>query len=777
MSKMTSPFSKLPLSFFYFFITLMPFHVISQSPATTADQTTLLNLKKLWQSPPWTASWNSSSSPCTWPEIQCTAGTVTGLLLRDKNIMGTIPPSICDLKNLTVLDLSYNYLQGDFPKVLYNCSGLQYLDLSQNFFVGSIPSDIDRLSSLRFINVGGNNFSGEIPPAISQLQELRTLHLYKNQFNGTVPIEIGNLANLVTLGMSYNTMLSPSIIPIEFGNLKKQEYLWMTMTNLIGKIPDSFANLSSLQHLDLAMNNLDGPLPQGLFQLKNLSVVHLSRNSLSGEIPNPIESNLIGLDMSMNNLSGQIPAIFGSLPDLLTLDLSENQFSGQIPPELGHLKLTNLNLSSNQFSGKISDEFDYLAYETSFLNNSKLCAKTPISNLPNCLTKNSKSNGSSPTILVVVLVFTVILFIATIILTVFMVRDYQRKKIKQDLAGWKLTSFQRFDFTKKIILSGLTENNLIGSGGSGKIYHIAVNNLGDCVAVKKIWNNGKSDHKLEKEFLAEVEILGTIWHSNIVKLLCCISSDDSKLLVYEYMEKQSLEKWLHGKKRTSSATALSSLVHHTVLDWATRLQIAVGAAQGLCYMHHDCSLPIIHRNVKSSNILLDSEFKAKIADFELAKILAKSDVPTSMSAVAGSIGYFAPEYAYTRKENEKIDVYSFGVVLLELVTGREPNDGDEHTSIVEWAWRQYEKGNSIAHTFDKDINESHYLKEMTTVDILGLACTVTQPFSRPSMKEVSQILRHCGPVEGSEGKKARREYDVAPHTFPTTGDRMKMMTM
>ncbi|CAL5440675.1 unnamed protein product [Camellia sinensis] len=313
MSKMTSPFSKLPLSFFYFFITLMPFHVISQSPATTADQTTLLNLKKLWQSPPWTASWNSSSSPCTWPEIQCTAGTVTGLLLRDKNIMGTIPPSICDLKNLTVLDLSYNYLQGDFPKVLYNCSGLQYLDLSQKFFVGSIPSDINRLSSLRFINVGGNNFSGEIPPAISRLQELRTLHLYKNQFNGTVPIEIGNLANLVTLGMAYNTMLSPSIIPIEFGNLKKQEYLWMTMTNLIGKIPDSFANLSSLQHLDLAMNNLDGPLPQGLFQLKNLSVVYLSRNSLSGEIPTPIESNLIELDMSMNNLSGQIPAIFGSL--------------------------------------------------------------------------------------------------------------------------------------------------------------------------------------------------------------------------------------------------------------------------------------------------------------------------------------------------------------------------------------------------------------------------------------------------------------------------------
>ncbi|KAL7187681.1 hypothetical protein ACSBR1_037692 [Camellia fascicularis] len=896
----------------------MPFHVISQSPATTADQTTLLNLKKLWKSPPWIASWNSSSSPCTWPEIQCTAGTVTGLLLHDKNIMGTIPPSICDFKNLTVLDLWYNYLQGDFPKVLYNCSGLQYLDLSENFFVGPIPSDIDRLSSLQFINVGGNNFSGEIPPAISRLPELRTLHLYKNQFNGTVPNEIGNLANLATLGMAYNTLLSPSIIPIEFGNLKKLECLWMTMTNLIGKIPESFANLSSLQHLDLAMNNLDGPLPQGLFQLKNLSVVYLYNNRLSGEIPTPIESNLIGLDMPMNNLtssipsdfgklnqlkifdnqftgdlpqnlcagktlfgvaassnsltgtvpeslgncqalrsvqlfnnnfsgevplglwtsrnlsslmlsnnslsgmlpsqlawslslveisnnqfsgqiptgisswaslvefkasnnqftgpipveiialsqlsnllldgnslsgelpstirswksltslnvarnklSGQIPAIFGSLPDLLNLDLSEDQFSSQIPPELGHLKLTNLNLSSNQFFGKIPDEFDNLAYETSFLNNPKLCAKTPISNLPNCLTKNSESNGLSLTILAVILVFAVILFIATVIITVFVARDYRRKKIKRDLVWW------------------------VGED------RIAVNNLGDCVAVKKIWSNGKSDHKLEKEFLAEVEILGTIRHSNIVKLLCCISSDDSKLLVYEYMEKQSLDKWLHGKKRTSSATVLSSLVHHAVLNWSTRLQITVGAAQGLCYMHHDCSPPIIHHDVKSSNILLDSQFKAKIADFGLAKILAKSDVPNTMSAVAGSIGYFAPEYAYTRKVNEKIDVYSFGVVLLELVTGREPNDGDEHTSLAEWAWCQYGEGNSIAPTFDKDIKEPHYLEEMTTVYKLGLACTMTQPSSRTSMKEVSQILRRCGLVEGKEGKNTGCEYDVA----------------
>ncbi|KAF5936126.1 hypothetical protein HYC85_027255 [Camellia sinensis] len=887
MSKMTSPFSKLPLSFFYF-ITLMPFHVISQFPATTADQTTLLNLKKLWQSPPWTASWNSSSSPCTWPEIQCTAGTVTGLLLHDKNIMDTIPPSVCDLKNLTMLDLSYNYLQGDFPKVLYNCFGLQHLDLSQNFFVGPIPSDIDQLSSLQFINVGGNNFSGEIPPAISRLPELRTLYLYQNQFNGTVPIEIGNLANLVNLGMAYNTMLSPSIIPIEFGNLKKLEFLWMTMTNLIGKIPENFGNLSSLQHLDLAINNLDvqsstnligldmsmnnltGSIPSDFGKLNQLKVMILYSNQLSGELPPSIGQipaletfrvftnklngtlpqefglhsklqyfeisdnqftgdlpqnlcagkTLFGVAASSNSLTGTVPESLGNCQALRSVQLFNNNFSGEVPlglwtsRNLSSLMLSNnslsgtlpsqlawnlslVEISNNQFSGPIPTGIGSWASLVEFkASNNQFTGPIPVqitalSQLSNLLLDGNSLSGELPSTIMswksltslnlarnklwgqipaffgslpdlLILDLSENQFSATVILTVFAARDYRRKKIKRDLAVWKLTSFQRFDFTKKIILSGLTENNLIGSGGSGKIYNIAVNNLGDCVAVKKIWSNGKSDHKLEKEFLAEVEILGTIRHSNIVKLLCCISSDDSKLLVYEYMEKQSLDKWLHGKKRTSSATVLSSLVHHAELNWPTRLQIAVGAAQGLCYMHHDCSPPIIHRDVKSSNILLDSEFKAKIADFGLAKILAKSDVPNTMSAVAGSIGYFAPEYAYTRKVNEKIDVYSFGVVLLELVTGREPNDGDEHTSLAEWAWRQYGEGNSIAHTFDKDINEPHYLEEMTTVYKLGLACTMTQPSSRPSMKEVSQILRRCGPIEGSEGKKAQREYDVAP---------------
>ncbi|MCI03389.1 receptor-like protein kinase HSL1-like [Trifolium medium] len=187
----------------------------------------------------------------------------------------------------------------------------------------------------------------------------------------------------------------------------------------------------------------------------------------------------------------------------------------------------------------------------------------------------------------------------------------------------------------------MSEQNIIGSGGYGTVYRVDVDGLG-YVAVKKIWNNKKLDDKLRSSFCAEVKILSNIRHNNIVRLLCCISNDDSMLLVYEYLEKHSLDKWLRTKSKSSSSTFSGSVQPHVVLDWPKRLKIAIGAAQGLSYMHHDCSPPIIHRDVKTSNILLDAQFNAKVADFGLARILVKPDELNTMSSVIGSFGYIAP---------------------------------------------------------------------------------------------------------------------------------------
>ncbi|KAE8656591.1 Detected protein of confused Function [Hibiscus syriacus] len=993
--------SQLCLYFVFLLFISISLKVTSQD--INAERDVLLDLKRQLGNPPSIQSWTSSSSPCDWPEINCTANSVTEVHLADKNITVPIPPTICGLKNLTLLDLAYNYIPGEFPP-LYNCSKLQTLDLSQNYFVGSIPDQIDRLSTLVYLDVGANNFSGNIPPSIGRLSNLQTLYMYQNLFNGTFPKEIGNLSNLEVLGMAYNEF-SPVRIPQGFGQLRKLRYLWMTRTNLIGQIPESFNNLSSLQHLDLSGNNLEGPIPGRLFSL-NLTHVYLYHNKLSGEIPRPVEAlNLVEIDLSMNTLtgsipeefgklqyldflnlfsnrltgglpasigflpalrdfrvfrnnltgvlppefglhsklegfevsqnqfsgqlpenlcaggvlqgvvahtnnlsgevpkslgncrtlrtfqlhnnrfsgeipqglwttfnlstlmlsnnsfsgelpselalnmsrveisdnkfsgeipatvaswtnlvvfqasnnlfsgripkeitalsslttlllngndfsgelpseiiswrqlttldlsnnklSGEIPAAVGSLPNLLNLDLSENQFSGEIPLGIGNLRLTSLNLSSNKLVGRIPSQFDNLAYENSFLNNADLCADDPILRLSDCNSELHESKGLSSRHISIILPFVILFSLAILVLSFFIVQDYRRKKRRQYLATWKLTSFQRLDFTEGKILSGLTNDNLIGSGGSGKVYRIIINPSNEYVAVKKIWNTKKLDYKLEKEFLAEVEILSSIRHSNIVKLLCCISSEDSKLLVYEYMENHSLDRWLHRNKKSSVSG--SGSVYQTVLDWPTRLRIAVGAAQGLCYMHHECPTPIIHRDVKSSNILLDSEFKAKIADFGLAKMLTRHAGSHTMSVVAGSFGYFAPEYAYTTKVNAKVDVYSFGVVLLELVTGREANNIDQNMNLVEWAWHHFSEDKPITEILDPELRESSYLEDMIMVYKIGIMCTRASPSTRPSMKEVLHALRSCCPEDGQGAKKKITDIDMAPLLGSVTG--------
>ncbi|XP_019184867.1 PREDICTED: receptor protein kinase CLAVATA1-like isoform X2 [Ipomoea nil] len=237
---------------------------------------------------------------------------------------------------------------------------------------------------------------------------------------------------------------------------------------------------------------------------------------------------------------------------------------------------------------------------------------------------------------------------------------------------------------------------------------------------------------MEKQFLVEVKILGGIWHNNIVKLLCCIRGKTTKLLVYEYMDRQCVHKWLHGKKRGLTTQ---------VLQWERRLKIAIGASQGLCYMHHSCNPPIIHRDIKSSNILVDSNFNAKIADFGLAKMMASEGDPETASAIVGTFGYIAPEYGSTGKVDVKSDIYSFGVVLLELTTGREAVTGNEDMNLAQWAHKHQTEGNSAADALDEEIKDPRYLEAMIAVFKLGLACTLNSPSSRPFMKDISQILQ------------------------------------
>ncbi|XP_076946607.1 MDIS1-interacting receptor like kinase 1-like [Bidens hawaiensis] len=180
-----------------------------------------------------------------------------------------------------------------------------------------------------------------------------------------------------------------------------------------------------------------------------------------------------------------------------------------------------------------------------------------------------------------------------------------------------------------------------------------------------------------------------------------------------------------------------------VLDWPKRLHIALGVARGLCYMHDDCVPAEIHRDVKSSNVLLDSDFNAKIANFGLARILAKESELNSMSTVAGSFGYMAPE----------------------LTTGKEASDGNESLSLAEWAWQRAQCGAPIVDALDNEVNEPSYINDMTNVFKLGLWCTRNLPTDRPSMQEVCQMLLRCSVAAAVKTEAEKNSGDVTDH-FP-----------
>ncbi|XP_031117403.1 receptor-like protein kinase 5 [Ipomoea triloba] len=666
------------------------------------------------------------------------------LALFMNQLSGKIPVSIGRLPALSSIQLFMNNLSGELPPDLGRFSKLKVFDVSTNHLTGSLPDGLCYNKVLYGIYAFDNNLTGELPKSLEDCNTMSGVRVERNNLSGTIPDGLWTIGPLTELLIN-NNQFTGQLPQKVASNLSLVD---ISNNRFSGEIPSAISSWSKLDTFRASNNLLTGKIPQELTALSSLSVLMLDGNMLSGNFPSNIISwkSLSTLICSRNQLSGTIPPSLGILPNLNQLDLSENQFSGEIPPEIGRLKPTSLNLSSNHLSGKIPDQFEDAAFQRSFLNNPGLCATMSSLGLRDCGAKTEKSNKISVEVIAILAAF---LFVVAGLYMVF--RRYKKREGALLTQDWKLTPFHTLSFNQSNIIPNLSEENVVGSGGSGKVYVVSLSN-GEKVAVKRIWNKNKLDEMLEKEFQAEVKILGTIRHSNIVKLWCCISCEESNLLVYEYMENRSLDLWLHVKKRS----------HGQFLDWPTRLKIAIGTAQGLSYMHYNCSPPIVHRDVKSSNVLLDSEFNAKIADFGLARMLMKHGDPNTMSTFAGTCGYIAPEYVKTRKVNEKIDVYSFGVILLELVTGREPNDGDMDWCLADWARYYVVEESPIEDALDEEIKKAENIDEMCGVFKLGIFCTGKTPAQRPTMREALWILQHPSPLSPYGKERSVSERDVLP---------------
>ncbi|CAN6201343.1 unnamed protein product [Urochloa humidicola] len=657
------------------------------------------------------------------------------LLLHDNHLSGFIPNGIAMLPMLHDMQLSRNFLSGELPNELGKHSMLFKIEISSNNLSGKLPEGLCSFQVLRYIDFSHNSLSGDLPESFLTCSSLRSIFLYNNKFRGNFPASIWSLPELTMIMIKENSF--SGTLPSKLGS--NITTINISNNRFSGSLPTYAHNLNTL----MAENNfISGEIPEKLILHAPLQVLHLAKNMLSGLLPSRIwyMCFLMELDLRRNNLSGEIPDTIGDflmIGDVVYIDLSENNLSGPIPPNLVELRPTHLNLSSNQLTGQIPSSFEIKEYEQSFLSNPGLCSSDQFGNLPTCPEdaepKEQHRHLKRP--IIVFLILGSIILVFTGFVCFIKIRAFLTRK-KQDApsAQWNLTTFQPINYNVQDILCGLTNNNLVGSGGSGKVYKICLGNNNCKIAVKKICIGLRKDDMLEKQFQAETETLGYIRHANIVKLLGCISSSESKLLIYEYMEHGSLYDWLHQRAMTSS---------NEPLNWPMRMSIAIDAARGLSYMHHDCSPPIAHRDVKSSNILLDLEFKARIADFGLARALVKAGEPESVSAMVGSFGYIAPEVGSIRKINEKVDVYSFGVVLLELTTGRRATgEGGGHENLAQWAWRKFQEEDfELMDVIDESIRDASYFREVQLVFKLGLICTGTKPSLRPTMKEILQVLQ------------------------------------
>ncbi|XP_021761842.1 tyrosine-sulfated glycopeptide receptor 1-like [Chenopodium quinoa] len=693
------------------------------------------------------------------PESLFSCKSLMAVRVATNHLTGPISPNVVTLPSLTFLSLSNNTFTNvsNAIKIFGGCRSLTTLILSKNFYNEVMPSDksfigADEFKNLQVLAFGGCELKGKVPEWLVHIKSLEVLDLSFNKVTGTIPDWIGTLPNFFYLDLSNNLLT---------GGYPKQ------LNRLPALLSEKVAEKLNRSYLELpvfvAPNNAS---TQQYNQLANLPpAIYLKGNKISGKIPVEISQlqNLHVLDLSENQFTGSIPPEFSNLTNLEQLDLSQNNLTGEIPASLQSLNfLSKFNVSNNNLEGSIptGGQFDTFT-ESSFLGNPGLCGRVlqhhPCSDpsIAGTARQSLRGKGLNKKLLLGVALGVCLGFSCMFMILVYWIMSKRRilpggdnDKFETEMNSGYSSSREVGKDTSLVMVfpsytteikdltildilkatNNFNQENIIGCGGFGLVYKATLNN-GAKLAIKKL----SGDMCLiEREFKAEVEALSMAQHENLVSLLGYCVHDGLRLLMYSYMQNGSLDYWLHENPNGPSQ-----------LDWPLRLKIALGAGKGLAYMHQICEPHIVHRDIKSSNILLDENFEAHVADFGLSRLILPYATHVTTELV-GTLGYIPPEYGQAWVATLRGDIYSFGVVMLELLTGKRPVEVSKSKAsreIVVWV-QQLKNEGKHEEIYDSVLRGKGYEQEMLQVLEVACKCVNQNPQVRPTINEVVDQLKN-----------------------------------
>ncbi|KAK4765168.1 hypothetical protein SAY86_026258 [Trapa natans] len=652
-----------------------------------SDASALWNMFISLNQPHQLNKWSSNSGdPCgeSWRGVTCLGSRVTQIKLAGLGLTGSIGFQLGSLTSLTELDVSNNNLAGQIPY--------------------SLPLNVQRL------NLANNNFNGDIPYSISQMTSLKYLNLRHNQLQNQLNDMFTQLTSLSTLDLSFNSLTGN--LPHSFSSLSSIKTMLLQNNQLTGDI-NVLADLP-LETLNIANNHFTGWIP---VQLKGIHLQKDGNSFNSGPAPPPPPGTPPITKSNRNHNSGSNDSSSGSDSSKKS-GIGGGGIAGIIISLLVVGALIAFFLVKRRSKRSSSDIEKFDNQPLASLASNDMHAELKVVQTP--LAINTKTFDTS----------------ASITLKPppidrhksFDEEDFAKKPIvvkKRVRIPTNVTAYSVADL--QIATGSFNVDNLLGEGTFGRVYRAQFAD-GKVVAVKKL-DLSAIPREFSDEFPVMVSNISELDHTNVTELVGYCAEHGQHILMYEFHKNGSLYDFLHLSDEQSKP-----------LTWSSRVKIALGTARALEYLHEVCSPSIVHKNIKSANILLDLELNPHLSDCGLASFLPNAEQALSQNA---GLGYSAPEVTMSGQYTLQSDVYSFGVVMLELLTGRKPFDSSRQRteqSLVRWATPQLHDIDALSKMVDPVLKGLYPVKSLSRfADVIAL-CVQGEPEFRPPMSEVVQAL-------------------------------------